>query len=227
MRDWSPPSGIRQRLEVRRGAQGFTDAGDVRKHVKGTERIRAADPVDSVERRHHVVAAPLELRHHRTHHLKGLGVLERLAGRLLNEGRNAAHRVDVDLLEPGGLLRGGEHAPPEPPAGHRVALRVSARDDRVPLHSRKGSHRRMFEAIEGDVLVDLIRIDADVRAGALAHQCGNLLEQALRKYPAVGFEGEHSIRTFVFSVSNRSRSSTVKEKPRSSRSTSGFGTPPR
>ena len=181
--------GIRQRIEVRRGAQGFTDARDVRKHVEGAERIRAADPVDGVERRHHVVAAPLELRHHRTHHLKGLGVLERLAGRLLNEGRNAAHRVDVDLLEPDGLLHGGQHAPPEPPAGHRVALRVSARDDRVPLHSRKGSHRCMFEAIEGDVLVDLIRIDADVRTAALAHQCGNLLEQALRKYPARGIRG--------------------------------------
>ena len=45
--------------------------------------------------------------------------------------------------------------------------------------------------------------------------------------PPVGFEGEQSIRTFVRSVSNRSRSSTVKENPRSSRSTSGFGTPPR
>ena len=83
-------------------------------------------------------------------------------------------------------------------------------------------------AVEGDVFVDLVGVDADVRPGALARTSEATSARRLGgSTPPVGFEGEQSIKTLVRSVSSRSRSSAVKENPRSSRRTSGFGTPPR
>ena len=108
-------------------------AADLREAVEGAARLEAEEP-DLVEPPGHELATAVVLGLHLEH--EALARAERLDGRELGGSGSAHDPVLVHLGDAGHQLRRRRHVA-DAPAGHRVALREAADQDRPIPHPGK------------------------------------------------------------------------------------------